>query len=1644
MASAVHPGKKASAGTRAVGRYELKEKLGEGGMGVVWRALDSRIGGDVALKIMKDVSDPAALELFSKEWRALAELSHPNIVDVRDVDVLVEEGKQKPFFIMPLLRGATLSDLIKGSSERLTVTRVVEIMSQVCRGLQAAHQRGLVHRDLKPSNIFVMDDDTAKVIDFGVVYLAGTHSVTGLKGTYQYMSPEQMQMKEVTPASDLFSLGVILYESLTGRKPFARATPGETATAVQHHVPPPVSELNPGIPHQVGQVVHKCLAKQAIHRFGSARELAEMLQRACRGEEVFDSSKLRVRLERVKTALKTDEGFASELLSELESEGHLDSEISMLRTQIDGWIKARKVRQLIESARARIEQGEIALGLDKLREALELDPENAEARGLKAATENKRSEAQAERWVELGRTHLDNCDFGAARHAVQEALASRAGDVRALELLNRIETVEGDAKRVREQKEQLYNTAMKAYQNGEIDSAMSRMVRLFSVVRSRPEGAVPERDAVYESFYQQVRSEHDSIRLLLEQAQHEFSEENFQEALRLCGEHLARYPHDGAFQALKIQIEDAERQQVSSYIAMVTKSADAEPDLDRRANILREASEKYPQEGQFAQQLKVVRERRDLVNSIVAKARQFQERGQYSEALSQWDMLRSIHPRYPGLSFELEQCRKKRDQQAEEEEKARLVEEIVRLMEDRDYAKGLDRARQALQEFGGDAELVGLERLCADGLERGKEAGRLLTLGQAEAAAQNWEESGEYLRKALKLDGRNLAVKEALIYTLTEHARTVLETDWMAAQRLQEEAAALDAQHRAVRTLGTEISEARRQTYVGECLTEARTLVSEGKQDAAYELIRKGREEYRSDIRLEQYEAWLVKENDQLRVKQERERRLAELAAAGKALERNPDSERAREVLRRSRDLGMQAPDDPQAMRGIAEAEQTVRRTMQVDDLSVLLQAETEAPRMLAQAALVESTQATRLERPAGRKKAGTAGEVAKPVRQKTPVLPARVAARSRMIAAIGALTLLIVGTALLFQSIARRTAAKHGASAPGAAAALVPARVRVSVTPADSTVRVAGTSVDGAGVSGNEVTVPAGRMVTVEVSRAGYRTAKLMLDGRTTQQTAVLEALPVRVSLALGAMRGEVALDGKKVGELGDGAFEVDVPADGNSHTLALLAGNKRMGGLVVKASAGMKPELEPISDNDVLTVASMGSATTVYGGEQLRNAQMNGVAVRLSDKGTDLPALTDGANELTYVVGNETASLSLAPTDGPAVQVHALAAGATMLVTSSVDAASLTVNGKPVKRGRGGWQITQPGAYQFAMGAVGYETQTWTAVLKPRQSLIDSRKLVAKAAAPVAAITAQLVVAGGTPGAQVRVDGRVVGELNESGAGQFSGISAGSHGLAFHKDGFCDGESEVVARPPAELRASNGRLEPCGSLTLKGEATSVTVRRVGDAGGRWIELVAGHRTQLPVGKYEAHVEFAGGRTVDLPDLNVEAGREAEFAPHPVAAVRAANCQLQTASDASVSGEWLKRNGKGLMLVTRGCVSGVSLTFGKPEGGLLKSKKMEWVVRAGGGNGQIAYEIDGGKLRRQSSVHGADERAEGSADKLKLDDGTFKVRIQVEGQHIRIVGPGGEVVDDYDAQDPSLINLRGGQLGVKTGGEFKLSGGGA
>jgi serine/threonine protein kinase len=288
--------------TKIAGRYEITATLGQGGMGVVYRAYDAApMDREVAVKTLHEFSDPLALDLFYKECRALKSISHPNIIEIFDMGEFEEEGHKKPFFVMPLLHGQTLDELIRTASHRLSVDRVVEIISQTCRGLQAAHERGLVHRDLKPSNIFVMADDSVKIIDFGVAHVVQARSRTSGfdKGTLLYMAPEQIQHKPVSVQSDIYSLGVTAYEALTRRQPFRGSTEGAVVQSILTYVPPPASELNSAVSHLVSRVVHKALAKQPWNRYDSIREFGETLQKASRNEPIalFDPARMQPRIQ---------------------------------------------------------------------------------------------------------------------------------------------------------------------------------------------------------------------------------------------------------------------------------------------------------------------------------------------------------------------------------------------------------------------------------------------------------------------------------------------------------------------------------------------------------------------------------------------------------------------------------------------------------------------------------------------------------------------------------------------------------------------------------------------------------------------------------------------------------------------------------------------------------------------------------------------------------------------------------------------------------------------------------------------------------------------------------------------------------------------------------------------------------------------------------------------------------------------------------------------------------------------------------------------------------------------------------------------------------------------------------------------------
>jgi serine/threonine protein kinase len=900
-------------GTELKGRYEILEVLGQGGMGVVYRAHDKLIKRNVALKTLRDVPDPSNLQLFYKECDVLASMSHPNIIEIFDLGEFEETGGNKPYFVMPLLPGVTLEKLVRTSSPRLTLERSVEIISQTCRGLHAAHERGLIHRDLKPSNLFVMEDDSVKIIDFGVAHIVDTRHTMGLKGTLVYMSPEQIEMKPLSPLSDIFSLGVVCYETLTGRRPFERGTSNEIIQAILNQTPPPASELNPMVSQAVGRVVHKAMAKQPFHRFPNAREFAEALQKSLRNEpvEFFDTVRLQPRIQRASKAFEeSDFQFADEILSGLEAEGHIDPAISQLRRRIELAKRNKSILQLLENARTRFEQEEYPLALQKIREVLQLDPENPAALSLRSNIESNRAEQKIEDWFRLARQHMDNNAYGHARQALQNVVQLKPDESRASQLLADVDRREQEYLRVRKQKEEFYQAALEAWQKGEVSTALNKLDRVLELDRRAPDSTNPEQPPTYQNIYNQVRSEHDAIKNSYAEARMHLADRNFPLALEVCERFLAKYPGHALFQSLKFDVEEQQRQDLSSYIAQIDSRVEAEPDLDRRVNILKEALDRYPGEVHFERSLRLMREKRDLVNQIVMRARLHEERGHFVEALGQWEILQTIYNRYPGLSFEMERVIKRREQQALSESKSRWVEQIDQHLATGDSARALDLLGGAQKEFPEDAELAALETLARQASERGAEARRLLARGRELCSQHEFQEGVDYLRRAHQLDERNPIIRTALVDTLLEKSRSVFENDWLLAETLIQEALDLDPGHALAKSLRTLVLDRKRNSFVDDYTSKARQAQAAGDRESAVAHVEQGLSLYPLEPRLTQLQNTLNRESQESQRHQNRRRILAELRQVEEQLETVTDLAVVNSLLERTRAIATQYPDD--------------------------------------------------------------------------------------------------------------------------------------------------------------------------------------------------------------------------------------------------------------------------------------------------------------------------------------------------------------------------------------------------------------------------------------------------------------------------------------------------------------------------------------------------------------------------------------------------------------------------------------------------------------------------------------------------------------------------------------------------------------
>ena len=318
-----------------IGRYVVTERIGKGGMGMVYRGLDEALEREVAVKTLtvEGTLDAESRKRFEVEAKAAAKLQHPNIVTVFELG----EERGMPFIAMELLPGADLETLLR-SGEELLLAEKLEVVVEVSRGLAYAHEHGVVHRDIKPSNIRILDDGTAKIMDFGIAKVGSTSlTKTGMMvGTIHYMSPEQVRGRPLDGRSDVFSLGVILHELLAGQRPFRGEGPTDILYKIVHEPPEPLDLGTLKLDPRLAAVVARALEKDADRRYPTATALGDALQ------VILEEEKKRASTASPAEPLLT----ARRLLKE----GHLEEGLTRLRALAEDTPTSIEVRRALRVA----------------------------------------------------------------------------------------------------------------------------------------------------------------------------------------------------------------------------------------------------------------------------------------------------------------------------------------------------------------------------------------------------------------------------------------------------------------------------------------------------------------------------------------------------------------------------------------------------------------------------------------------------------------------------------------------------------------------------------------------------------------------------------------------------------------------------------------------------------------------------------------------------------------------------------------------------------------------------------------------------------------------------------------------------------------------------------------------------------------------------------------------------------------------------------------------------------------------------------------------------------------------------------------------------------------------------------------------
>lgn len=751
-----------------IGKYVVDAILGQGGMGVVYKAHDSYRQVAIKMMLASLSASPSLRARFHREAQFTANLHHPNIVTVYDWG----EEDDAPYLVMEFLEGRSLDRWQIDAPPPTAMLKKLNIITQACAGLKYAHDRNIVHRDIKPANIFVLNDDSVKLLDFGVARLkldgdTSAHGMTRtgqIVGSLQYMSPEQANGTKLDHRTDIFSMGVVLYELLSGVLPFRGRDTISTITKILTANPEPLSEYLPDCPTELVEATQRSLEKAARERYQSADELSfdlslvqAQLRRQIAGEF----------LELAETALERSDWLkARDTLVEL---------LKMDREHARGLDLFREVQQIIrrqdrasEAASLRSQAAEafekrlFRDALELAEEAVSLDGSNYDLivfRDEVKATFNRAEKARMA--TERAESNLRAERLDAAQSSVNEALSLDPSNTLAQQLQTKIAQALAEQAR-RSQLQSLISQARQELANRRYTSALTLLREAEALEAPTPESRSLLQQAIQgrerESRERELKEIGDDIRKQIAASSLDAAEAALASA-------LGRFPAETSLLELEravFQLRQAKRVRLameraeSSLLAELFDDARAAVDealvLDPSNAAARQLQTRI-EEARSAQSSRV------RVRNWMEQARQELNARRFDRALELFRTVQNVDPNVPNLAALIQQAEEGRDRDKRERELKVIGDEVRKLISARDMDLAAKKLTAGLSRFPADPDLMELEKVLAQ-LRRTHRVRLALDRAEASLRAEQFDAAREAVKQALALDSANLEAQQ--------------------------------------------------------------------------------------------------------------------------------------------------------------------------------------------------------------------------------------------------------------------------------------------------------------------------------------------------------------------------------------------------------------------------------------------------------------------------------------------------------------------------------------------------------------------------------------------------------------------------------------------------------------------------------------------------------------------------------------------------------------------------------------------------------------------------------------------------------------------------------------------------------------------